>query len=337
MEKIFEYKTSELEAKLAECAKNGITELSVHDESYANDKSKLIKFLRGVQKDAPELFVSFKVNPHILDADLIRQCTFVNCSIEMDFLPELSGGKNPVLLFDKKFYSKRCASLNNSALVFGVNLFFADNKSDSLKSFSDRLNFTVDQYPNHIDFPQTENSEGMQTAKVSGTFSAEDIRQARNIAFACRTFYSAGRAVPWFKSILSALRITPSAFFSDFAEWQRCNNCDFNSGFVPENVSHHELEKMQLLFLQQKFEEKRKSHLFTACTDIVCMNGALSRLISDGTECVLETEYNPEEIFGPEAMDLTSFVNNLCMEHCTVKIFINDSGEPDFKVLQDDL
>ena len=63
------------------------------------------------------------------------------------------------------------------------------------------------------------------------------------------------------------------------------------------------------------------------------MNGALSRLVSDGTESVMETDYDPEEIFGPEAMDLEAFVNDLCMEHFTVKIFMNDAGEPDFKVL----
>ena len=132
---------------------------------------------------------------------------------------------------------------------------------------------------------------------------------------------------------MSALRISSAAFFSDFAEWQRCNNCDYKSGFVPENASHHDIEKMQLVFLQQKFEEKKKSGMFTACSDIVCMNGALSRLVSDGTESVMETDYDPEEIFGPEAMDLEAFVNDLCMEHFTVKIFMNDAGEPDFKVL----
>ena len=338
MQTEFNLGAKEIESKISECVKNGMNEFVLHDFSYANDKGKMLGFLKTVQRTAPELFVSFNINPRILDMDVCRQCMNINCSIEMNFeaIPSDSKKtdvKKSVLFFDKKFYAKRCETLNNSGLVFGINLFFADKNGDSLKAFCDRLNFTIEQYPNHIDFPQTENSEEMASAKVSGTFSAEDIRAARNIAFACRTFYSAGRAVPWFNSILSALRITPSAFFSDFAEWQRCNNCDYNSGFVPENVSHHEIEKMQLLFLQQKFEEKHKSHMFTAANDIVCVNGALSRLVSDGTESVLETDYNPEEIFGPEAMDLNSFVNDLCMEHCTVKVFLNEDGEPDFKIL----
>ena len=280
-----------------------------------------------MEENVPQLFVSVVVNPEILDMEICRQCMKLNCSLEIPFRVQKNG------LFDKKFFARRAAMLNNSGLVFGVQLFYADSRADSLKAFKERLDFAIEQFPNHIAFPQTEDSETAETAQVMQTFSAEEIRTARNIAFACRTFYSAGRAVPWFKSVLSALRISSAAFFSDFAEWQRCNNCDYKSGFVPENASHHDIEKMQLVFLQQKFEEKKKSGMFTACSDIVCMNGALSRLVSDGTESVMETDYDPEEIFGPEAMDLEAFVNDLCMEHFTVKIFMNDAGEPDFKVL----
>ena len=280
-----------------------------------------------MEENAPQLFVSVVVNPEILDMEICRQSMKLNCSLEIPFRVQKNG------LFDKKFFARRAAMLNNSGLVFGVQLFYADSKADSLKAFKERLDFAIEQFPNHIAFPQTEDSETAETAQVMQTFSAEEIRTARNIAFACRTFYSAGRAVPWFKSVLGALRISSAAFFSDFAEWQRCNNCDYKSGFVPENASHHDIEKMQLVFLQQKFEEKKKSGMFTACSDIVCMNGALSRLVSDGTESVMETDYDPEEIFGPEAMDLEAFVNDLCMEHFTVKIFMNDAGEPDFKVL----
>ena len=280
-----------------------------------------------MEENAPQLFVSVVVNPEILDMEICRQCMKLNCSLEIPFRVQKNG------LFDKRFFARRAAMLNNSGLVFGVQLFYADSRADSLKAFKERLDFAIEQFPNHIAFPQTEDSETAETAQVMQTFSAEEIRAARNIAFACRTFYSAGRAVPWFKSVLSALRISSAAFFSDFAEWQRCNNCDYKSGFVPENASHHDIEKMQLVFLQQKFEEKKKSGMFTACSDIVCMNGALSRLVSDGTESVMETDYDPEEIFGPEAMDLEAFVNDLCMEHFTVKIFMNDAGEPDFKVL----
>lgn len=337
MEKIYSYKTGELESSLADCVKSGVTELSVHDASIADDKGKLLRFLKTVSRDAPELFVSISVNPKNLDADVCRACMNINCSIEMAFDPSVSEAKknhggSEILHFDKKFYSRRCASLNNSGLVFGIQLSFASKAVDSLKAFCDRLNFTVEQYPNHIDFPQTETSDSSLTAKVSGTFSAEDIRYARNLAFACRTFYSAGRAVPWFNSILRALKMPASKFFSDFSEWQRVNNCDFKSGFVPEDAPHEEIEKMQLSFLSIKFEEKNLSSLFAVVRDIVRLNGAFSRVVSDGNELSIETEYNPDDLLSPESMDIVSFHNDVCMEHCSVQLFLTDEG-PDYRIV----
>lgn len=330
----YSFKSSELENQLKQFSSKGITELILHDSAISGDKKRLLHFLKTVEQDSPELFVSFTVDARVLDNEICAQCRRLNCSIDIPFVAQEKSDSKLNFFFDKKFYAKRAVMLNNAGLVFGINLFFANLREDSFRAFKERLDFSVAQYPNHINFPQIEDSKIAKTVQNSSTFNSEDIRRAKNIAFSCKTFYSAGRAVTWFNSVIKALRITPSEFFSDFAEWQHCCNCDMASGFVPEDASHHEIEKMQLTFLQEKFEEKKKSHLILAVNDIVCMNGALSRLVSDGIESVLETEYNPEDIFGPESMDIESFVNNLCQEHCTVKIFTNENGEPDFKILE---
>ena len=212
---------------------------------------------------------------------------------------------------------------------------------DNLKAFLERLDFAVAQYPNHLDFPQTqkiipENYDNADYSdiepKTTGIFSAKEIRYARDVSFACSTFYTLGRAVPWFLTVLKPLRIYPSAFFADFAEWQRCNNCDYKSGFEPENESHKSLEKMQLLFLEEKYEEKGCHEYFTAVKDFVVLNGAMSRLVAEGEESVVETSYNPDDIFSPEACDLQSFCENVCMENCRVRIFATDDG-PDYEIL----
>ena len=188
----------------------------------------------------------------------------------------------------------------------------------------------LEQYPNHIEFPQIMNSD-LEPPKVTGTFSAQDIRWCRDTAFACRTFYTAGRAVPWFLSILKPLRIYPSRFFSDFAEWQRVNNCSYKSGFNPEGEKHTAIEKMQLLFLDEKYEEKHCHNLITLMNDIVKINGAMSRLAGEGEEAVITTSYNPDDLLSEEACDLTSFAENVCMEECKVRIFSN--GEyPDYEI-----
>ena len=330
----YTFDSSELESSLKECGKKGITELVVHDPEIAGNKSRLLHFLKAVEKDAPELFVSIKVNPALIDSEVCSQASRVNCSLEIPASSDVKKNRDgaELLVFDKKFYAKKCSLLNNAGLVFGMELFYADNSRDTLKSFKERVDFICAQYPNHIDFPQTENAEENSSAKVTGVFSGNDIRYARDIAFACRTFYSAGRAVAWFNSVLKPLRLPASQFFADFAEWQRVNNCDYRSGFVPENEPHSEIEKMQLLFLSMKYEEKKASDVFPVVKDIVLLNGALSRVVAEGIESVIETQYHPDDLLGPESFDLEAFSNDVCMEHSSVRVFLND-GDVDYKVL----
>lgn len=224
MEKQFYFNSAELADNLKDFSLKGITELSVHDENIANDKGLLRDFLLRIQKDAPELFVSIEINPKILDQEICYLLSSISSSVEMDFVPSDKG-------FDKKFYSRKCALLDNFGVLFGVSLYFAASENDSLKSFRERLDFSVAQYPNHIDFPQLESNDDENLPRVSGFFSAEDIRAARNIAFSCRTFYSAGRAVSWFNSVLQALRIQPSVFFCGFCGMAACEQLRFQERF----------------------------------------------------------------------------------------------------------
>lgn len=329
----YTFDADELESSLKECARNGITELAVHDASLAGNKARLLHFFSAAEKDAPELFISIRVLPSAVDSDVCRKASAVSCSLEIPCTADVRKNRDGsgLLVFDKKFYAKKCALLNGAGLVFGLELFYADNAFDTLKSFRERIDFVCAQYPNHIDFPQTE-SGAADAAKATGVFSGADIRLARDSAFACRTFYSAGRAVAWFNAVLKPLRLSPAQFFADFAEWQHVNNCDYKSGFVPEGAPHEEIEKMQLLFLSLKYEEKQLPSVLPVAEDIVRLNGAVSRAVAEGMESVVGTRYHPDDLFGPESLDLESFAENVCMEECSVSVFLKD-GDVDYIVL----
>ena len=328
MDKEYTFSVSQIETQLASLKEKGVTELSLHDQALSMDKKRLVNLIKKITSEYPELFCSILIQPAILDRELVSLLAETFSSLELPLNYTEKGGK---LLFDKKMYASKARLLNEAEIVFGFQLDYASSPSDTIKLFMERLDFAVQQYPNHIDFPQTEQT-GEASASVSGNFSAKDIRYARDLAFAARTFYSAGRAVPWFLSVLRPLRIYPSRFFADFAEWQRCNNCDFRSGFSPEGESHKSIEKMQLLFLEQKYEEKNCQQLFPLVKDIVCLNGALSRLAGEGEESIVETSYHPDDVLSPESMDLHSFADNVCMENCRVKVFYNGEN-PDYKIL----
>ena len=324
--KEYNFSIAEIESHLSTLKAKGVTELSIHDEALSRDKKRILRLIRLIAAEYPELFCSILIDPLAVDREVVSAAAETFCSLEIPLTCTNKGGK---LLFDKKLYASKARLLNEAGLVFGFQLTYAALPVDSIKLFMERLDFAVQQYPNHVDFPQTENSEA--SPEATGTFSARDIRYARDIAFAARTFYSAGRAVPWFLSVLKPLRIYPSRFFADFAEWQRCNNCDFRSGFSPEGEIHKSIEKMQCLFLEQKYEEKNCHQLLPLVKDVVCLNGALSRLAGEGEEAVISTSYHPDDLLSPEIMDLQTFADNVCMEDCRVKVFFNGDN-PDYSV-----
>ena len=326
----YKFKTSELEAQIETLSQKGITEFSIHDASVAKDKRRVLKIINLIAQYAPDVFVSILTDASVIDREVAAAATQIFCSFDIPLEVHSKGGK---ILFDKKFYSAKARLLNDFGLVFGFQLTYAQVAGDSLKLFLDRLDFAVQQYPNHIDFAQTMNSEEEKTAKVTGFFSAQDIRYARDLAFSCRTFYTSGRAVPWFLSVLKPLRIYASRFFADFAEWQRCNNCDYKSGFVPEAVPHKDIEKMQMLFLEQKYEEKGQHSLLLLVKDIVAINGAMSRVAGEGEESTIVTSYNPDDLLSEEAFDLAAFCENVCMEECKVRIFADEEG-PSYEVVE---
>lgn len=328
MQTEYNFTSAELESQIATFTQKGITEFSIHDSALAKDKKRLLKIINLVAREAPEVYVSILADASVIDREIAAAATQIFCSFDIPLQTQSKGDK---LLFDKKFYSAKARLLNDFGLVFGFLLSYAVNPGDSLKLFMDRLDFASNQYPNHLDFPQLFNTE-IDSPRVSGLFSAQDIRYCRDTAFACQTFYTAGRAVPWFLSVLKPLRIYPSRFFADFAEWQRVNNCSYKSGFNPQAEKHKAIEKMQLLFLDQKYEEKNCNSLITLMHDIVAINGAMSRLAGEGEEANLVTSYHPDDLLSEEALDLAAFDENVCMEECKVKVFAGEEG-PDYQII----
>ena len=330
MEKTFNFKTEQLESSLADFAAKGITEFTLQDEQILGHKGRLLKFLQSVQKNAPDLFVTLPVDAKMLDMDVCRECSLLNCSLD---IPLKSESKGDAYLFDKKFYSKRAHLFNTLGLVFGFDLVFALEKNDRIRFFLDRLDFAVSLYPNHLDFPQLEADSSDRRkfeAKPTATFSTQDIRRAKNVSIAADIFYSYGRAVTWFIAVLAPLKLSASKFFEDFYEWQQINHYSIERDFDELKENHRKIEQMQLDFLKFKYEEKNKLPLFEAVSNIVRLNGALSRCFGEGEESIVEMSYNPEEVLSGSAMDVQSFFDNSFMEYSRVKVFMGENG-PDFK------
>lgn len=323
-EYIFNY--DELEKSLNSFRERGITELFVHDRKISGDKQALMQFLDKCRNCIPEVYVSLPVNAELVDGEVIAKAGEVFCSLEIPLVPK----PKPVYLFDKKLYSKKANLLNQNGNLFGFAMDFALTEADSFKAFRDRLDFAAGLFPNHIDFPQLYNAELRE--KATGTFSSQDIGWAKKIAYSVETFYSFGRAVPWFNYVLGPLKIAPSKFFADFAEWLKLNNFNFDRSNLPEGLDHKEIEKMQLSFLEMKYEEKKLTHLYPVVYDLVRLNGGYARLEGEGEECILDLSFNPEDLMSPAICSLASFTDNVCMEECKIKIYTGEEF-PEYRIL----
>ncbi len=365
----YDFDLKDLDSQLATFSQKGITRFSLNGGVFSRDKNSLKDFLLKARKYIPEVFISIPVEAAVIDGEIVSLCQDLFCSLDIFFgaeeiserkkskefradksdsknLDEKKSARNSIskkngaansasekfpqkYFFDKKLFSKKAALLNGANLVFGFLADFAISPNDSIKFFRERLDFAMTLYPNHVEFPQLY-SDGREE-KRTATFSSQDISYAQRLAFAAEIFYSQGRAVPWFNSVLKPLKISPSKFFSDFAEWQICNNCGFKAREKMVELPHREIEKMQLYFLEEKYDEKNLRHIFPAVRAAVLLNGAFSRLDGEGEESVLELSFSPDDLLSPAALDLTSFCENVCMEKCRVKIFAGEEG-PEYKI-----
>jgi hypothetical protein len=316
--KVFYFNEGSLEKQLATLSSKGITQFEVHDSSICTNKARLLEFIQIALKKAPDVFFDFYLKAaagpnSIIEDETIEAFSQLFCSIHIPL---------PSKEFLKPF-SKKIAQLNNAGLVFGFEIDI--NCFSGIHSFCDVLDFAINLYPNDIII----NTEDLNPTEK---LSTQDIKKIKQLSFAQDTFYSAGRAVPWFCVAVEPLHIKPAKFFADFSEWLYCNNAS-SKEFNPSLVSQTELEKMQLIFLQFKYEEKHLQHVFLALKDLIKLQGSFSR-VSAGeiSEETFDISYNPDDLLSAFAMNIVSFADQVCMENTTVHVFVGREG-PEFEVV----
>ena len=295
--------------------------------SVCSTKRSLLEYIKSVSADNPEdILYEFEVSSSLIDKDVVKAFSELYASVDILVTNELCTDDD---VRKNKAFVRKCALLNDTGLVFGFVFDAGDAQQKtqlSIKKIRALVDFMIEQYPNHLQLE-------CDTLKPSAVLSTQDIKSVRAFFHAAETFYTYGRAVPWFLTVLEPLKIRPSVFLGDFAEWQRCNNCGVSSGtgsgFSAENAPHTEIEKMLLSFVKLKYEEKKLPYVYPAAEDMIRLHGAFSRAGAEQTETILDLSYLPDDIFSPYAQNLKLFAGEVCMESCTVKVFSGREG-PDF-------
>lgn len=315
--KEYSFSAKQLENSLANIKGKGITEITVNDSAITTERAVFLRLLGKIRVLCPDVHFSFYLSIENIDLAVIKALAEIYSSVTIA-LPQ--NAVSDSLL--RKTFNKKTNLLNEYGIVFG---FSIASKFVSFKAFKSLLDFSFSMYPNHIEIDTS-------SLEASATLSTVDIKKIKQIAFATETFYTYGRAVPWFLTALEPLKIKPTQFFSDFAEWQLCNNCDSSTNFVPSQLSHQEIEKMQLLFLLLKYEEKNIKQYYTALTDFVKIQGAFARAACEGEHSILDLSYHPEDILSSQIYDIAFFCDNTCMEYTQIRVFPGDE-EVQYEIL----
>jgi radical SAM superfamily enzyme YgiQ (UPF0313 family) len=260
----------------------GVAQVFVIDSTFNQDAKRAKEILRLIARRAPRIHFHFEVRSEFLDAEMARLFARVSCSLQIG-LQSMHPQVNRLVgrAFNADQFIRKVGLLNESGAIFGFDLIYG-LPADTLEGFFASIDFALRLYPNHLDiFPlavlpgtalaaKADDCELRHlktppyTLQSSPGFPAGAMAEAAEITMACDIFYSRGKAVAWFNSLLSPLKLSPSSFLREFGRWLRRSH---GEGVTEKGLSDHEIWQLQRDFIIQLYTGKRLGRLLPAAMD----------------------------------------------------------------------
>ena len=361
--KIAYFPMERLEKEIELFAKKNISQVFVLDPTYNASKERAIKMLKIIEKKAPGMFFYFEARAEFIDRELARAFARIPCCLQIGLQsanPEVL--KNVHRTLDKKKFTKNIGFLNEEGVTFGFDLIYG-LPGDNYSGFCESIDFALALYPNNLELfclsvlPGTDlhdaakgfglewESEPPYHVLRTPQFSEKDLEKAEKISLATNLFYTKGRAVAWFNSVLYVLREKPSVFLQKFEEFLGANQL---AAAVPPFANAHstqpsaayerlrrdfmagadsfQIEEIQLAYIKKRFAEKHLERFFPAAEDLIRIHSALGRCTFDGTESTFTTHYHPDDVMSEYGTDIEFFTENCGKQKCKVKVFVGKNG-----------
>ena len=304
-------------------AKHKVGQIFVLDPTYNAKKDRAVEILKLIRQKAPSTFFHFECRAELLNPELVAAFSRISCSLQIG----LQSAHPQVLKLvarsiNRKEFAGKISLLNNAGIIFGFDLIYG-LPGDNLAGFKESIDYAISLYPNSLEIfrlsvlPGTALFDQKQElglvapatppylVESTPRFSAKDLDKAEELARATSYFYSRGRAVSWFHSLLKPLRCSPSVFFTRFAEFLQAENIRIPA--IQDDCSHREVEQVQLRFIQSQYSSSKLKSLLPAATDLVKLNGAFSRAYADGERTNLSLTFHPDDLLSPYSQDLAFF------------------------------
>ncbi|HZV80949.1 MAG TPA: radical SAM protein [Geobacteraceae bacterium] len=277
-----------IEAELALFARSGVSQVFVLDSTFNQDKRRAKEILRLIARIAPHIHFHFEVRSEFIDREQARLFAAITCSLQIGLQsasPEVLRGVGRS--FNRENFVSRIGLLNEAGAIFGFDLIYG-LPGDTLDGFRASLDFALALYPNHLDiFPLAllpgtrlagrsrdldlqHLADAPYTLLATPDFPASDMAAAHKLAAACDIFYSRGKAVAWFSSVVAETGLAASAFLQAFADY--LGKCGSDAEPGGSGSSEEEILRLQRGFLAEIFASGRLKSLLPLVLDLVEYN-----------------------------------------------------------------
>ncbi len=345
--KVTYFPMDRLEKEIELFARKNISQVFVLDPTYNASKERAVKMLKIIEKKAPGMFFYFEARAEFIDRELAKAFSRVPCALQIGLQSaDENVLKNVHRTLDKKKFIKNIGFLNEEGVTFGFDLIFG-LPGDTLKGFRNSIDFAISLYPNNLELfclsvlPGTDLYDsakgfGLEWEKTppyhvlkTPEFPEKDLARAAVLARATNLFYTQGRAVPWFNSVIRPLKMKPSQFFTEFADFMVSEKQDLPSINCDVTEKSRKITLLQKKFVTKLYRLKHLDRLIPAAEDLITINGALGLCTFDGTESEFTTNYYPDDVMSEYGTDLQFFADNCGKEKCRVRVFVGENG-PDW-------
>ena len=282
------------------------------DPTFNFNKKTAKEILQLIRDKAPDIYFFFEVRAEFVDEEMAKLFASINATLQIG----IQSSSNDVLkninrTINKDSFAYRVLTLHEAGAVYGFDLIYG-LPGDTLDGFCKSIDFAMGLVPNHIDiFPLTvlpgtrlhETAAGLgleyepnnpYRAICTPEFSKDDMKRAEEIAQASDLFYNQGKAVPWFDIVLNSIKIKPSKFFKQFADWLKTE---------PEG----DIISLQTEFVTGIMREQKKKKLIQVTSDIIAYFGYTESL--DDRNTPYSFNHHPDDILDQLEAGITDLKN----------------------------
>ena len=300
-----------IEAELELLRSAGVAEVFVLDPTFNARGAEALSLLALLAARGGDIHWNFEIRAELLDRAQARAFALLSCSLQVGLQ-----SADPVVLaalgrsVDRKKFASKARLLDEAGLVYGFDLIYG-LPGDSLAGFKDSIDYALSLSPNHLDIfplavlPGTSLYESRKELALdsceeppyllrsSPGFSVDDMEAAGRLAASTMLFYSAGRAVPWFRAVLKPLGLSPSAFMGLL-----------DSGGLEPGDGHRRIEEWQCSHVDRIYRSRHLERLIPAALDLIRYHGAWSRAFAEGEGSSFGLSYPLDLVEGPAMLEI---------------------------------